>query len=89
MRELKMDRRRFLGGLGAGLALSTLPSRALAAFDGHASWPAVSSFIPQFVAEHPIPGALIALGRGQHAPEFYADGVVALGSETLVGPEPL
>ncbi|WP_299321702.1 serine hydrolase [Parasphingopyxis sp.] len=89
MGAIRMDRRQLLGGIGAGLALTTLPGRALAALDGGPSWPTVASFIPRFVSEHFIPGALIALGRGEEAPAYFADGTVALDSETAVDADTL
>ncbi|QLC22655.1 beta-lactamase family protein [Parasphingopyxis sp. CP4] len=89
MSEFRIDRRQLLGGIGAGLALSTLPARALAAFDGTAQWPRVSAFVPGFVSEHFIPGALIAVGRGQDAPIYYGDGTVALDSEQSVDADTL
>lgn len=89
MREFNIDRRQLLGGLGAGLALTSLPVRALAVFDGETAWPSVASFVPRFVAEQPIPGALITVGRGQVAPQYFADGVAAIGSDRLVGPDTL
>ena len=85
MGELKIDRRRFLGGVGASLALAGLPGARALAFQSAASpWPSVDAFIPRFVAEYPIPGALIALGRGQAAPDYFADGVTVLGGEHRV-----
>ncbi|RED17144.1 serine hydrolase domain-containing protein [Parasphingopyxis lamellibrachiae] len=81
MGGLQIDRRRFLGGVGASLALTGFPAARSMAFRSPASaWPSVEAFVPRFVADHPIPGALIALGRGQAAPEYFADGVTALGS---------
>jgi len=85
MGALRVDRRRFLAGAGAGIALATIPgARAFALQSAASPWPTVEAFVPRFVGEHPIPGALIALGRGQEAPVYYADGVAALGSEHLV-----
>ncbi|QLC25596.1 beta-lactamase family protein [Parasphingopyxis algicola] len=84
MGDFRIDRRHFLGGLGGGLALSTLPARALAALDGAPAWPSVASFVPRFVSEHFVPGALIALGTGQDAPTYFADGTVALDSDVAV-----
>lgn len=89
MSAIRMNRRQLLGGIGAGLALTTLPGRALAAFDSGPSWPTVASFVPRFVSEHFIPGALIALGRGQDAPSYFADGTVALDSEAAVDADTL
>ncbi|MEM8697148.1 MAG: serine hydrolase domain-containing protein [Pseudomonadota bacterium] len=89
MRGIRMDRRQMLGGLGAGLALATMPARAVAAFNDAAHWPTVAEFVPRFVSEHPIPGALIALGRGQAEPDYFADGTVALDSENAVDAETL
>lgn len=85
MGGLRIDRRRFLVGAGASLAFATIPgARALAFHSAPSPWPLVEAFVPGFVAEYPIPGALIALGRGQAAPDIYADGVAAFGSEHLV-----
>lgn len=89
MGAIRMDRRQLLGGIGAGLALTTLPGRVLAALDGGPAWPTVASFVPRFVSEHFVPGALIALGRGQDTPTYFADGTVALDSEAAVDADTL
>ena len=89
MGAIRMNRRQLLGGIGAGLALTAVPGRALAFLEDPSTWPTVASFVPRFVSEHFIPGALIAVGYGQEAPDYFADGTVALNSETAVDPNTL
>lgn len=89
MTDYRIDRRQLLGGIGASLALAAVPARAIAALEGSGPWPRVAEFVPGFVAEHFVPGALIAVGRGLDAPTYYADGTVALDSERLVDADTL
>ena len=84
MADIRMDRRQLLVGIGASLAFATTPARAWAALDAGPAWPTVAAFVPRFVSEHFVPGALIALGRGQEAPTYFSDGTVALDSKIAV-----
>ncbi len=85
MSGLRMDRRQFLGSVGASLALASMPGARALAFQSAASpWSAVEAFVPRFAAEYPVSGALVAVGRGQSAPEYFANGVAAFGSEHRV-----
>ncbi|MBC7985921.1 MAG: beta-lactamase family protein [Sphingomonadaceae bacterium] len=86
-----MDRRRFLLGLGAttGLALigcSPAPRGSAAAPEAApaSAWPATRAYVESFVASQPIPGAIVAVGRGDEPPTYLAAGRVALDSTVLV-----
>lgn len=86
---MTIDRRQLLAGLaaGAGLALAgyAAPRAASLARIAHAApWPALEAFIARYVADYPVPGAIVAVGRGQEAPRYFADGVTVIGGDVAV-----
>lgn len=90
MHQHRFDRRQFLsllaGGAALGLAARTAP---LQAFSPQPAWPLIDPFLRQFVANNPIPSAMICVGHQQGAPQFFNHGTMAIGDDRAVGPDTL
>lgn len=96
MPPMMLDRRHFLLGLGAttGLALagcSPAPRESATAAEAAPSsaWPSVRAYVDGFVAGQPLPGAIVAVGRGQEPPSYIAAGRTALDSTVAVDADSL
>lgn len=86
----QMSRRQWLGLMGAGIAASSIPSTALAQAAARAvapapsRYPALASFIGNYVSSRRLPGAIAAIGRDGREPDYVAAGTIAFDSQTRV-----
>ena len=80
----QLDRRRFAAALGASGALAMTgcaPIVSVGSSVAQAPWAGTRRWLTGFVAAQPIPGALIAVARGQESPAYLTSGTTGFQSE--------
>lgn len=91
---LAIDRRALLRGgalFGGGALMSgLLPAMARAATArSNPIWPAVSAMIAEYVGARKVANMVATFGWGQKAPDFIAQGALAIGQSDMAGPDSL
>ena len=81
-----ISRRQWLGMIGAGIATAALPggAHAAAAPATPPRYPALGSYISNYVSSRRLPGAIAAIGRDGRPPDFVSAGTIAFDSQTRV-----
>jgi len=92
--HIALDRRALLrsGALfGGGALLAGLPIGAAwaATAKSNPMWPAVSAMVADYAGNRKVANMVATLGWGQKAPDFIAQGPLAIGQSDMAGPDSL